>query len=90
MVYGSRTLNNNGMLLGLNVYDLIGAVAVMIVCSVVLQPLKVEFLSVPAGILALTSLIPIRLKYRRRIIRDSVGFWIGARLIHEVKHAKSR
>ncbi len=89
-VYGSRTLNDNGPLFGLIIYDLVGAVGVLIVTSFLFRPLGVEFFSIPATALSLFALIPIRMRYRRRIIRDSLGFWLGARALYEVKHASRR
>ncbi|MEK6706673.1 MAG: hypothetical protein AABZ06_12885 [Bdellovibrionota bacterium] len=90
MATGARFLNDNGSLMGLNVYDLIGAVGVLIVSSEVLRPLFLEFLSIPIAVAALIALIPIRLRYRRKIIRDSIGFAIGARVLKEARHAPKR
>jgi hypothetical protein len=90
MVQGARFLNDNGHLLGLNIYDLIGAVGVLVIASELLRPVGLEFLGVPAGIGAMVALIPIRLRYRRRIIRDTIGFLVGARIVHERKHHAPR
>ncbi|MGK5087910.1 hypothetical protein WDW86_10160 [Bdellovibrionota bacterium FG-2] len=81
MIYGARNLNDNGSVLGLNIFDLIGAVGVMVVTSEMLRPLRLEFLSVLAGAVSLAVLIPIRMKYRRKIIRDTMLFFLGSRRI---------
>jgi hypothetical protein len=81
VTYGSRVLNDSGSVLGLNIYDLIGAVAALVITSELLRPVGLEFLSVIIGILSLVFLVPIRLKFRRKIIRDTVGFYIGSRRI---------
>ena len=88
MANGARFLNDNGPVLGLNAFDLIGAMAILVVTSELLRPVHLEFLSIPAAIAALVALIPIRLRYRRRIIRDSVGFFIGARHFHDVRRSQ--
>ncbi|MGK5088259.1 hypothetical protein WDW86_11935 [Bdellovibrionota bacterium FG-2] len=49
MVFGARNLNDNGSVLGLNIFDLISAVGVMIAMSELLRPLRLEFLSVKNG-----------------------------------------
>lgn len=77
MAYGSRVLNDNGSVLGLNIYDLIGSVTVLVITSELLKPFGLEFLSVLVAIFSLILLIPIRLRYRRKIIRDAVRFYIG-------------
>jgi len=88
MINGARHLNNNGQVLGLNVFDLVGAVGVLSVASVALQPVGLDFLCIPAGVAALVAVIPVRLRYRRRIIRDSLGFYLGSRIVNDYKRCK--
>ncbi len=83
MTYGSRVLNDNGSVLGLNIYDLIGSVTVLVITSELFRPVGLEFLSVVIAVLSLVCLIPIRLRYRRKIIRDAIGFYIGSRISHD-------
>ena len=80
MLHGARTLNQPASIFGLNAYDLIGSVGVMIVSAEILRPVGLDFLSVVLGSLSLVALIPIRLKYRRRIIRDSVLYFLGGNI----------
>jgi hypothetical protein len=77
MIRGSRLLNDNGTVLGLNVFDLIGAIVVLVLFAHLLGGTSLEFLALPVAALALIALIPIRLKYRRKIIRDFCRFWLN-------------
>jgi len=81
MARGSRFLNDNGSVLGLNTMDLMGAAGVMVAASEVLKPIRLDFLAIPVAVVALTALIPVRLRHRRKIIRDTLAFWIGARRV---------
>jgi hypothetical protein len=53
----------------------------MTISSELLRPVHLDILSVPLAVAALTALIPIRLRHRRKIIRDTIGYYLGARLI---------
>jgi hypothetical protein len=77
MIRGSRLLNDNGPVLGLNVFDLIGAIVALILFAHLLGGTSLEFLALPVAALALIALIPLRLKHRRKIIRDFCRFWLN-------------
>ncbi len=78
-VYGSRLLNDNGNVLGLNAADLVSGVAVLIVSAEILKPLGIEVFSVPLACLSIVMLIPVRLRYRRKIIRDTIRAYLFPR-----------
>jgi hypothetical protein len=83
MVQGSRLLNDNGSVIGLNVFDLIGAVGVLVLTGEGLRPIGLEALAVPAAVACLTALIPIRLKYRRKIVRDTLLYILRTGVLHD-------
>lgn len=72
----SRTLNEERAFLGLYISDLALALLVFIVTSSALQDTKYGSLAFPLGVLTLLILVPIRLKFRRKIIRDTVSFFL--------------
>lgn len=83
MVFGSRLLNENGNFLGLNVYDLIGAVAILIFAAEALNAFALEILAAPLACTALVSLIPIRLRFRRKIIRDTLAYLLRGKGVYD-------
>jgi hypothetical protein len=79
---GSHLLNDNGPVLGLNVYDLGFAVGVLIVFSEILAPLGLGVLGLPAAGAVLVGLIPVRLRMRRKIIRDTIRSRLMKRVLY--------
>jgi hypothetical protein len=71
----SRALNQNSFFFGLDMWDLVGLASVLVLS----QKIGLEELIVGAPVIAtLTAafmLAPIRMRYRRGIIRDSVMYW---------------
>ena len=74
MIYGSRHLNDNGPVFGLNVFDLVGAMGVLVGAAKILEGTNFEFLSLPLAGGVLVALIPIRLRTGRKIIRDKIRY----------------
>lgn len=83
MVQGSRLLNDNGSVVGLNVADLVGGLAVLVGAGELLRPLSLEIAAVPVAVLSLVALVPVRLKYRRKILRDTALSLIQPTVIHD-------
>ena len=83
MIQGSRLLNDNGSVIGLNVFDLIGAIAVLVLAGECLRPIGLDVAAVPIAVAALVGLIPIRLKYRRKIIRDTLVHALHLGVLHD-------
>ena len=87
MAQGSRLLNENGSVLGLNTHDLVGAMVVLVAASWALKPLGLDVLAVPVAVGALAVLVPVRLRSRRKIIRDTLYFHLThGRLYVPKKH----
>jgi len=63
--------------------DFAAAVGVFMGGSWILEGSGYELLSLPAAILLLVVLSPIRLSTRRKIIRDSIGRWLGRRVLYD-------
>ncbi len=68
----SRNLNDNGFILGLTFLDFVFGLMLFALVSRFLEHTKLAALSFGVAILFWLILIPIRLKYRKKIIRDSI------------------
>jgi len=79
----SRILNDRRGIFGLWMSDFAAAVAVFMGGSWVLEGSGYELLSLPAALLLLFALSPIRLLYRRKIIRDWVRSVLTRKLIYD-------
>ena len=78
----SRTLNEKSVLLGLDFADVVGLACLLIVLQVVLKPFRLEFFAlVGTGVVA-ALLMPLRLKFRRKIIRDTIKRFMGPKVMH--------
>ena len=75
MIQGSRLLNDNGPVLGLNVYDLMAAIGLLLIGTEIFDHTAIEVASLVAPFLLLGILVPIRLKYRRKTVRDRIYYW---------------
>ncbi len=82
-VQPSRILNDRRGLFGLWMSDFAAAVAVFMGGSWVLEGSGLELLSLPASILLLFVLSPIRLLYRRKIIRDGLRSVLMRRKLYD-------
>ena len=85
IVRGSRHLNSNGGVLGLNIYDLVGAIGILILVSEGLRPIRFEILAVPVAVGSLFALIPLRLRFRRKMIRDTLLYWLRPKVLYDPK-----
>jgi hypothetical protein len=79
----SRILNDRRGLFGLWMSDFSAAVAVFMGGSWALEGSGYELLSLPAAFLLLIGLSPIRLIYRRKIIRDALHSSLTKRVIYD-------
>ena len=70
----TRVLNNRTQILGLTSLDLFSLAVFYSSLQVLLFPFEVEFLSLILTFVLLVFLIPIRLQFRRGIIRDFFYF----------------
>jgi heme exporter protein D len=52
---------------------------VLVVASAILQPIALDVLAVPIALSSLAALVPVRLRYRRKIIRDVLAFYLTPR-----------
>ena len=68
----SRNLNDNGFILGLTFSDFIFGLLLFAVCSRFLEETHLAGFSFLIAIGFWLILIPIRLKYRKKIIRDYI------------------
>ena len=71
----SRILNDDSLVLGLDRNDIMGIAGVFYSFQIVFRPLSKEYLSLLATLIFAVLIINIRLKYRRKIIRDALYFY---------------
>ena len=83
----SRVLNNSRFFLSLGLSDFMAAVAVFVIASRILDGTPYTLLAAVAPLALCALLIPLRFKYRRKIIRDALGFAIMNR---KVRHGDFR
>jgi len=79
----SRVLNDQRGVFGLWMSDFGAAVGVFMGGSWLLEGSGYELLSLPAAILLLVVLSPIRLSTRRKIIRDFIENLLGRRVLYD-------
>ena len=87
MLTPSRHLNNEKTIFGLDLKDLMASLFVLSICNIILENTRLEFLSVVMSILLLVALVPIRVKYRRKIIRDFLWFHLTSGVIYDPRFA---
>ena len=76
MIQGSRLLNDNATFFGLNVYDLMASIAVLVCLSEIFDGTVFELLPLVGSIGLLVLLAPIRLRCRRKIVRDFATYYL--------------
>ncbi len=86
----SRVLNEKSLLFGLDSLDIVGIAGVMMVSNMMLKPFGKEVLALPLAGCALMFLIPIRMRYRRKIIRDFFAYLLGPKVVHGRKHRRDQ
>lgn len=79
MIRPSRFLNEKQGFLGLNTNDLLVIMGVLVVSFHALAFTRFQILSLPLAAMSGLILVPIRLRYRRGIIRDSISFLLSPR-----------
>ncbi len=88
VVTPSRILNDQRGVFGLWMTDFAGAIGVFVFLSSLLDGTRFAIAALPAAILSLALIIPLRLSTRRKIIRDTIAFALKPRLLFQVrKHA---
>lgn len=75
----SRILNERSIFMGLDFSDLIGLAVSLLIFQMCFKPLHKEFLALISTIVTGVCLSALRLKYRRRIIRDYLHSKIGSK-----------
>ena len=73
----SRVLNENSVIVGLNQNDIIALAGSFYCFQLILHPFDYDAFSVIATIILAAFLISLRLRYRRRFIRDFVSFKVS-------------
>lgn len=81
----SRVLNERSVLLGLDFPDLVGLACILIVLQLLLKPFNLEFFALVGTGIATILLMPLRLRFRRKIIRDTIMRFLGPKVIHVSK-----
>jgi hypothetical protein len=86
----SKQLNNKSVLFGLSYSDVstLGGMLALIlsVNKHFIGALQVSYWGLLFTLAVGFLLIPIRIKYRRKIIRDSLRYFFGRRLLHDPKN----
>ena len=87
----SRILNDESYFLGLSYTDISGAGFFLLLLILILKAFGFEnmFWALIITILVLSSLIPIRLSFRRKIIRDSMQYLIKNGVIRVSKNHRN-
>lgn len=88
----SRVLNDNAFLLGLTYNDISGCGVLLLVLLLIFRGLGIKSMLIPllAACTALVVLIPIRLKYRKKILRDSLSYLFSNGVIYVSKNRRVR
>ena len=76
----SRILNESSVFMGLTINDLIGLSLVFVFFLVVLKPFNKQLWSFSITACAMILLSPIRINYRKKIIRDTFQYFLGDRV----------
>lgn len=71
----SRVINENSNVMGLEISDLLGLAGVYWLLQAFLFPFGLELLAVPLIAIMAILLIRVRLRHRRRVLRDTVRFY---------------
>ena len=79
----SRVLNDQRGIFGLWMTDFAAGIAVFMGGSWILDGTGYELLSIPAALVALGILSPIRLSTRRKIIRDFIRRRLSRRVLYD-------
>lgn len=79
----SRFLNDPRGFVGLSLSDFIAAVVLFGFISRLFEDTTIEYLALPISLMCLAGIAPIRLKTRRKIIRDSISFFITKRRVYD-------
>lgn len=87
----SRILNDESYFLGLSYTDISGAGFFLLLLILILKAFGFQnmFWALIITILVLSSLIPIRLSFRRKIIRDSMQYLIKNGVIRVSKNHRN-
>lgn len=70
----SRSINDERVWLGLSLNDVLNLIVLYPICETSFSGLTFKGIGFVLTILAGAILIPIRMKYRQKIVRDSLGF----------------
>lgn len=72
----SRVLNDESYLLGLSFFDITGAGLFLLFLMIVGKMIGIQsmFWALTLTVCVLIFLVPIRLKFRRKIVRDSIQY----------------
>jgi hypothetical protein len=86
----SRVLNEKSLLLGLDYTDIVGLAMVLMFANFSLKPFGKEVFALPITLGALICLIPIRMRYRKKIIRDFIAYHVGPKVINARKYRRDQ
>ncbi len=84
----SKILNKKSSFFGLGSLDFLFLSLVYIVSQMIFFPLGLEVLSFVIVILTLLILMPLRLKYRKKLIRDGVFYFFVKFIKRGVLHVR--
>ncbi|HPI39345.1 MAG TPA: hypothetical protein PLJ21_00990 [Pseudobdellovibrionaceae bacterium] len=86
----SSHVNNKSVFFGLSFSDVssLGAMLsiLLFLNKEIFKNLNFSYWALSMTVFAAFLLIPIRIKYRRKIIRDSIKFFLKKRILHAPKH----
>ena len=87
----SRILNDESFILGLSYNDISGLGLLMLVLIIVFKILNIKsmFWILILTLLALMALIPVRMTYRRKFIRDFFSYLFRKGVIHVSKNNRN-
>lgn len=82
----SRILNERSVLMGLDFTDLVGLALLLVVFQVILKPFNLEFFALVLTLISGCALSPIRMRFRRKIIRDAILYLIAPKRVERFKN----
>lgn len=87
----SRILNDQNYLLGLSYNDITAVGIFLLFLVIAAKAISVElgFWSISVAVGILIALIPIRMQFRRKIIRDSLNYLLCNGVLHVSKNRRN-
>lgn len=84
----SRIINESSVFMGLNTKDIVGLSFVFVFFLIVLNFFGLQLWAFSIAICTAFVLSKIRLEYRRKIIRDTLRYYLGDRVVRNRENSR--